>query len=532
MLHQPQLRALAALSAASLIGAMVALASSSSADKTVLYRVNAGGGSVDSPAWSADTESAPSQFLSGTTGVGSTTQPIDMSDPSVPRQAPMSVFQTERFALPSGNMDWHFPVAPGDYLVHLYFAETYPGTQAVGARVFDVSIEGQTVLFHYDVFKDVGGYKAVVKSFAVTSDSELNIDFSHVVENPAVKGIKIVRVTPTVPETSPSPMPSSSASPSPLTSPTPEPSASNSPVPTPTLPSTGGCNGVDVAPGASTIHAAVAAHGAGTTFCLRDGTYAITSPIVPKAGDSFIGVSSDGSRPIIDGGHRSTVKWDILADGVPGVGIANLQVLNAFGPGKAIDKQAGRGVWGGPGLRVTNSYFSGNMQSGVGGGGGGWLIVNSQFVRNGSAGYLGCCAGGVKSGSHYTVIGSLADANIGNGFWCDAGCEGGMWTVKNNIATNNGGAGIRYEMSTGGAVIQDNTVRTNNHLAKGLAGGIAVNSASNATVVSNTLGGNIGAGIIFGGSRIPLNNDKAIGNDLGGDELHGCGGGVVCTGNS
>jgi Malectin domain len=84
-------------------------------------------------------------------------------------------------------MQWNFAVTADSYEVRLGFAEIYSGTQSVGARVFDVPIEGQVVLDNYDIFQNVGGYKAVVKSFVVSSDASLHIDFGHVVENPAVK---------------------------------------------------------------------------------------------------------------------------------------------------------------------------------------------------------------------------------------------------------------------------------------------------------------------------------------------------------
>jgi hypothetical protein len=76
--------------------------------------------------------------------------------------------------------------------VRLYFAEIYTGAQFAGARIFDVSIEGKLVLDNLDVFAEVGGYKGIVKSFTVASDANLDIDFGHVVENPAVKAIEIL----------------------------------------------------------------------------------------------------------------------------------------------------------------------------------------------------------------------------------------------------------------------------------------------------------------------------------------------------
>jgi N-acetylneuraminic acid mutarotase len=164
---------------------------------TAVYRINAGGPQLSgSPVWAADTETAPSPYGNATdTGNNtfSTTQTINVSDPSVPSDMPMALFQTERWDPETApEMQWHFPVTPGSYEVRLGFAEIYSGAQSVGARVFDVSIEGNVVLDNYDIFQNVGGYKAVVKSFVVSSDATLDVDFGHVVENPAVKSIEIV----------------------------------------------------------------------------------------------------------------------------------------------------------------------------------------------------------------------------------------------------------------------------------------------------------------------------------------------------
>jgi PA14 domain/Bacterial Ig-like domain/Malectin domain/Abnormal spindle-like microcephaly-assoc'd, ASPM-SPD-2-Hydin/Glucose / Sorbosone dehydrogenase len=164
---------------------------------TIVHRVNAGGTSLTgSPAWSGDTSAAPSQYVNAAaTGntTFSTTSAIDLSHPSIPAGTPAALFQTERWdAAAAPELEWNFPVTAGSYLVRLYLAEIYSGTQSVGARVFDVSIEGKLVLDNYDIFAEVGANKGVVKSFTVASDANLDLDFGHVVENPALKAIEIV----------------------------------------------------------------------------------------------------------------------------------------------------------------------------------------------------------------------------------------------------------------------------------------------------------------------------------------------------
>ena len=165
-----------------------------------LFRINAGGPEVaGSPAWQADTLAAPAPYSNASSGGNSgtfvTTGAINMTHPSIPAGTPMSIFQDERFDKPGGaNMLWDFPVSPGQYEVRLYFAETWSGANSNGVRVFDVAIEGVTVLDNYDVFADVGANKGVMKSFVVTSNANLDIDFLRGVQNPTIKAIEILTV--------------------------------------------------------------------------------------------------------------------------------------------------------------------------------------------------------------------------------------------------------------------------------------------------------------------------------------------------
>ena len=85
-------------------------------------------------------------------------------------------------------MQWDFPAPVGAPLeVRLYFANGYPGTSDPGQRVFDVSLEGDTVLDNYDIVADVGDSTGTMKDFDITSDGNVDIDFSHVAENPLVR---------------------------------------------------------------------------------------------------------------------------------------------------------------------------------------------------------------------------------------------------------------------------------------------------------------------------------------------------------
>ena len=152
---------------------------------TSIRRINAGGGAVGD--FQADA-------FFNTGRLYTTTATIDMTQvPGVP----MQLFQSTRWDAPTdGELQYSIPVDPGQYEVRLYFAEIYSRVFNVGGRVFDVSLEGTLVLDNFDVFVAAGGgNRAIVKSFMVNSDANLNIDFGHVVENPDIMGIEIIRHT-------------------------------------------------------------------------------------------------------------------------------------------------------------------------------------------------------------------------------------------------------------------------------------------------------------------------------------------------
>ncbi len=160
---------------------------------TVLYRVNAGGPAI--AGWDGDdgaTFASPynNWFL---TNLGTFTNPVDMTDPSLPANTPPELFLSERWdhaAAP--EMQWDFPVPPGDYEVVLYLADSYIGTQSVGARVFDVHIDFTPVLIGVDLFAQTGGYKGISVVLPVTDiDGNIDLDFIHGIENPLVNAVEV-----------------------------------------------------------------------------------------------------------------------------------------------------------------------------------------------------------------------------------------------------------------------------------------------------------------------------------------------------
>jgi hypothetical protein len=104
-----------------------------------------------------------------------------------------TLYQSER----SGNFSYTIPVANGDYVVVLKFAEI-DGTQ-VGQRVFNVLMEGTKMINNLDLAARVGANKAfnVTKTVHV-SDGALTISFQSVVGNATVSAITVLQrgVTP------------------------------------------------------------------------------------------------------------------------------------------------------------------------------------------------------------------------------------------------------------------------------------------------------------------------------------------------
>jgi len=140
-------------------------------------------------------------FVSDTNYSGGTTSttsaPIDTSGVSSP--APQAVYQTSRF----GGFTYTLSgfTAGASYLVRLHFAETY--WSGTGQRMFNVKINGTTVLTNFDIMAASGGvkYKAVVQEInaAANSSGQFAIQFTTVKDNSICSGIEIRNPLPAVP---------------------------------------------------------------------------------------------------------------------------------------------------------------------------------------------------------------------------------------------------------------------------------------------------------------------------------------------
>lgn len=105
--------------------------------------------------------------------------------------APQSVYQSERW----GTFAYTIAVSSAaNYTVRLHFAETKYNT--VGARTFNVAINGRQVLTNFDIFAAAGANTAVVRDFAdIVPDSNSNIVVSFTAgtaDSPKICGIEVL----------------------------------------------------------------------------------------------------------------------------------------------------------------------------------------------------------------------------------------------------------------------------------------------------------------------------------------------------
>ena len=147
-------------------------------------RINCGGGAY------TDTNGQVWQADSGyNTGIGTTNKSIvaGTSDPAL--------YQSNRYNQSTAPMVYSFPVANGNYRVNLLFAETAYGLQAVGARVFNVKLNGLVVLQNFDIFAAAGANAAIVEGFnTVVTNGAMAIEFDKLVQNPKINAIEILPI--------------------------------------------------------------------------------------------------------------------------------------------------------------------------------------------------------------------------------------------------------------------------------------------------------------------------------------------------
>lgn len=111
------------------------------------------------------------------------------------------LYQSERYdSSPNGDsLLYSFDLPNGTYEVKLHFAEVWAGASGVGLRVFDISAEGNPAVEDMDIFARVGAATACTVTFPVSvTDGQLNIGFTHGVQNPKISGIEVFEIVPVV----------------------------------------------------------------------------------------------------------------------------------------------------------------------------------------------------------------------------------------------------------------------------------------------------------------------------------------------
>jgi hypothetical protein len=120
----------------------------------------------------------------------STTETINLTQPGV-NAAPMGVYQHGR----AGVTTYTIPklAAGSQHTVLLHFSENYFSAKKM--RVFNVAINGTTVLTNFDIYATAGAqYTALEKTFAATANSagDIVIAFTKgTVDQPVIMGIEV-----------------------------------------------------------------------------------------------------------------------------------------------------------------------------------------------------------------------------------------------------------------------------------------------------------------------------------------------------
>ncbi|MBB6143455.1 fibronectin type 3 domain-containing protein [Silvibacterium bohemicum] len=149
----------------------------------------AAGAPAESNATGGDYPFVADEDFSGGGDNSATTATINLTEPG-PNAAPMAVYQHGR----AGVFTYTIPglTAGTQYTVLLHFAETY--WTAAGDRVFNVSINGTTVLSNFDIYANVGANAALVEAFTATANSsgDLVIAFTRgTSDQPLLSGLEI-----------------------------------------------------------------------------------------------------------------------------------------------------------------------------------------------------------------------------------------------------------------------------------------------------------------------------------------------------
>ena len=145
-------------------------------------RINCGGAvytDTNGQVWQADFG-----YNTGTVSTNTATT-TGISDPTL--------YRSTRYNSNATPMIYSLPVANGSYRVNLLFAENTAAEEKVGARVFNVKLNGLTVLQNFDIYAAVGAKAAVVEGFnTVVTNGTVAIELDKLVESPKIDAIEIL----------------------------------------------------------------------------------------------------------------------------------------------------------------------------------------------------------------------------------------------------------------------------------------------------------------------------------------------------
>lgn len=112
----------------------------------------------------------------------------DSTDKNVLNTTDDPLFQT----MQEGLTGYRFDVPAGSYEVELKFVETK--FEQPGKRVFDVKINGATVLEKLDLVKEIGTEQAFTRRFRITAKDGIAVDFNAYQGKPVLSGIRLRRL--------------------------------------------------------------------------------------------------------------------------------------------------------------------------------------------------------------------------------------------------------------------------------------------------------------------------------------------------
>ncbi|MBA3471521.1 MAG: hypothetical protein H0T53_17945, partial [Herpetosiphonaceae bacterium] len=183
---------------------MTQLATTSAAGTTI--RINAGGGafSVGGVPWS---QCFGVNACSGWASNGYLKTPVAPAPFIANVVAPASqAMYLNQWTAVEALFTFNITVTNGPYMVRLHFAELEK--TAAYQRIFDVRLEGATVLAHFDLFALAGTQNsAIVREFPVEiTDSTVTLDFVRHRADPTLSGIEIIPLE-VLPTSTPTPTP-------------------------------------------------------------------------------------------------------------------------------------------------------------------------------------------------------------------------------------------------------------------------------------------------------------------------------------